>query len=36
MGLALGSPLGRMLGYQPVYVPANDALPASAPAITAA
>jgi len=22
LGLALGSPLGRMLGYQPVYVPA--------------
>jgi hypothetical protein len=36
MGLALGSPFGRMLGYQPVYVPANDALPAGAPAITAA
>ena len=33
IGLALGSPLGRVLGYQPVYVPATPAL---APAITAA
>ena len=27
MGLALGSPLGRMLGYQPVYVPAPEHRP---------
>ena len=32
LGLALGSPLGRVLGYQPVYVPAA---PVGAPAATA-
>jgi hypothetical protein len=25
LGLALGAPLGRMLGYEPVYVPAQPA-----------
>jgi len=33
LGLALGSPLGRVLGYQPVYIPAA---PAALPATTAA
>jgi hypothetical protein len=33
LGLALGSPLGRVLGYEPVYVPAAAQL---APAATAA
>jgi hypothetical protein len=33
IGLALGSPLGRALGYQPVYVPAA---PVGAPAASAA
>jgi hypothetical protein len=35
IGLALGSPLGRVLGYEPVYVP-SPALPAGAAAVTAA
>jgi hypothetical protein len=32
MGLVLGVPMGRMLGYEPVYVPAAPAaeLPAGA------
>jgi hypothetical protein len=34
IGLALGSPLGRALGYEPIYVPAPAAL--AAPAATAA
>jgi hypothetical protein len=34
IGLALGSPLGRVLGYEPVYVPAPAAV--GAPAATAA
>ncbi|HZE29523.1 MAG TPA: cupin domain-containing protein [Gaiellaceae bacterium] len=34
IGLALGSPLGRVLGYEPVYVPAPAA--AGLPAATAA
>jgi mannose-6-phosphate isomerase-like protein (cupin superfamily) len=29
-GLALGAPLGRLLGYEATYVPAGQALPASA------
>ena len=32
MGLAAGAPLGRALGYRPVYVPAIDAAPALQPA----
>ena len=34
LGLALGSPLGRVLGYEPVYVPApaQAGLPAATPA----
>jgi hypothetical protein len=34
IGLALGSPLGRVLGYEPVYVP--SATPFGAPAPSAA
>ena len=30
LGLAVGAPLGRLLGYEPTYVPAGD--PAAAPA----
>jgi hypothetical protein len=33
LGLALGSPLGRVLGYEPVYVPAP--VTAGLPAATA-
>jgi mannose-6-phosphate isomerase-like protein (cupin superfamily) len=29
-GLALGAPLGRLLGYEAAYVPAGEALPAQA------
>jgi hypothetical protein len=32
IGLAMGSPLGRVLGYEPVYVPAA---PAALPVTTA-
>jgi hypothetical protein len=24
MGLAIGAPVGRLLGYEPVYVPAEE------------
>jgi hypothetical protein len=30
VGLALGAPLGRLLGYEATYVPVGAALPASA------
>ena len=33
IGLALGSPLGRLLGYDAVYVPAQPAVPAVAASI---
>ncbi len=32
LGLVLGSPLGRALGYEPVYVPGGDGVPATVPA----
>jgi mannose-6-phosphate isomerase-like protein (cupin superfamily) len=32
IGLALGAPLGRLLGYEPTYVPAQPARPAPAAA----
>jgi len=30
LGLALGAPLGRILGYEPIYAPAGDPMPAVA------
>ncbi len=32
LGLVLGSPLGKALGYEPVYVPGGEGVPATVPA----